>query len=492
MLASHLANSSAIAWTCGWLSGKRLVPLAAIALLGLSACAPFSPDAGMNLVSDITGSAIRKDVAFVRSTEDAARADGTVRRLMSRPLTADAAVQVALLNNRGLQAAYNDLALAEADLVQQSLPPNPVFSLSSIAGDAASEVERQVVGNILALATLPFRSDIARERFREAQLKATLETLRLAAEVRRTYYRAVAASELVGLLTDATSTAKAAAQLATKLGETGSINKLDNAREQVFHAETMADLAAARQDAASSRERLSRLLGLSDGDVGLKLPSRLPQLPRQPRALPGIEVDAIEHRLDLQIARMELNALAKSLELTEATRFVTMLDVAGISRITKEPETPQFSERGFDILFQIPIFDGGEVRLRQAAETYRRAFNRLAEKAVNVRSEARDAYRVYRSSYDIASRYEREVLPLRRTIMDELQLQLSSMQVDIFALVTETRQRVASQRAAIDARRAFWIAQSELLTAVNGGGSTGDGESSSSAVPAIQAASSIH
>jgi outer membrane protein TolC len=459
-------------------------------LLGLSGCAPFSPDAGMSVVSDLTESAIRKDVAFVRSAENAARADGIVRRLMSRPLTVDAAVQVALLNNKGLQAAYNDLALAETDLVQQSLPPNPTFSVSSIAGDAASEVERRVVGDILALATLPFRSDIARDRFREAQLKAALETLRLAAEVRRVYYRAVAANELVGLLTDATSTAEAAARLATKLGETGSLNKLDQAREKVFSAETTTDLAAARQDATSSRERLSRLMGLSDGGAGLKLPSHLPPLPRQPRALPGIEVDAIEHRLDLQIARMELDALAKSLDLTEATRFVTMLDVAGIARTTKEPETPRFSERGLDIKFQIPIFDGGEVRVRQAAETYSRAFNRLAEKAVIVHSEARDAYRVYRSSYDIASRYQRDVLPLRQTIMDELQLQLSSMQVDVFALVTEARQRVMSLRAAIEARRAFWIAQSELLTAINGGGSGGGSDSPSAAASITQAADS--
>jgi outer membrane protein TolC len=471
-------------------SGSRYAASATIiaAALALSACASFSPDGGMSVVADIAGQAIGKDVAFVRSGDDAARADGTVRRLLSRPLGVDAAVQVALLNNRGLQAAYNELALAETDLVQQSLPPNPTFSISSIAGDAASEVERRVVGDILALAILSFRSDIARDRFREAQLKAALQTLRLAAEVRQVYYRAVAANELVGLLTDATSTAEAAARLATKLGETGSINKLDLAREKVFSAETAADLAKARQDAASSKERLSRLLGLWDGGPGLKLPSQLPPLPRKPRTLPGIEAEAVEHRLDLQIAGIELAALAKSLDLTEATRFVTLLDVAGISRTTKEPETPRFSERGFDIQFQVPIFDGGEIRVRQAAETYNRALNRLEEKAVGVRSQARDAYRVYRSDYDIASRYEREVLPLRQTIVEELQLRLSSMQVDVFALVTEARQRVASQRAAIEARRAFWSAQSDLLTAVNGGGVSGGGDDQPAALPAVQAA----
>ncbi|MBA5819357.1 TolC family protein, partial [Escherichia coli] len=73
----------------------------------------------------------------------------------SKPLSADAAVQIALLNNRGLQAAYNELAIEEARAVEASLPPNPAISLSRIAGSVEVEVERRIVANVLALATLP-------------------------------------------------------------------------------------------------------------------------------------------------------------------------------------------------------------------------------------------------------------------------------------------------------------------------------------------------
>ncbi|OLI64479.1 copper resistance protein, partial [Xanthomonas oryzae pv. oryzae] len=333
------------------------------------------------------------------------------------------------------------------------------------------------------------RSEIARQRFQQAQLRAVLETLRLAADVRRSYYRTVAANELVGLLTDAKSTAESSAKLAQKLGETGSLNKLDQAREQVFYAETTADLASTRQEATSSRERLARLMGLWGSDLSFRLPDTLPTLPRRPSALPSIEVDAVSHRIDLQIARIELDALAKSLNLSEATRFVTLLDIAGIDRKTRDPYNAPFRERGFDIQFQIPIFDGGEVRVRQAAATYNQAFNRLTEKAVNVRSEARDAYRIYRSTYDIAGQYQREVLPLRKIITEEMQLRFSSMQVDVFALLVEARQRIASLRAGIDAKRGFWLAQSDLPTAVNGGGS-GDTQKESRPTTTAQAGGS--
>jgi outer membrane protein TolC len=424
----------------------------------------------MSGVADVVANTIRKDVIAVRSVEDGERADARVAQLLPRTLSVDSAVQIALLNNRGLQAAYNELALAEADAIEQSLPPNPTFSLSRITGGGGFEFEQQVVGDILALATLPFRSEIARRRFQEAQLRAALETLRLAADVRRAYYQAVGFNELVVLLTETKTTAETIAQLAEKLGQTGGLNKLDQAREQVFYAEITADLATARQQATSARERLARLLGVWGGQVDFKLPKASPSLPRSPKSLANIEVEAIGRRVDLQMARIELDLLAKALNLTEATRFVTLLDLAGISRKTKEPEGTPFRQRGFDLQLQIPIFDGGEVRVRQAAESYNIAFNRLTEKAVNVRSEARDAYRIYRSTYDIAGHYQREVLPLRNIISDEAQLRYGSMQIDVFALLAEAKLRIAAQRASIDAKRDFWLAHSDLQSAVDGGG----------------------
>ena len=175
----------------------------------------------------------------------------------------------------------------------------------------------------------------------------------------------------------------------------------------------------------------------------------------------------MERRLDLQMARIDLLALAKSLELTQATRFVTLLDMSGSQ--SKELGGSGRS-RSVSIDFQIPIFDGGEVRVRQSAEIYNQAFNLLTEKAVNVRSEARDAFRTYRATYDVASQYQREVLPLRQVISEELQLRYSSMQIDVFALVVEATARIAAQRTAVAAKRDFWLADSTLLTAVNVGG----------------------
>ena len=145
--------------------------------LMLADCATFSPDGGIGPVATYASQELGKDVAAIRNKDDADAARAVVERLLKRPLTADAAVQIALLNNRRLQAAYNELGIAEAAMVGASLPPNPTVSLSRIAGSGELEIERRIIADILALATLPARADIAADRFRQAQLRAIAETV---------------------------------------------------------------------------------------------------------------------------------------------------------------------------------------------------------------------------------------------------------------------------------------------------------------------------
>jgi outer membrane protein TolC len=443
------------------------------ATASLSGCASFSPDGGMSAAASVAAQELDKEAMAIRTPEEAVAARARVEDLLKLPLTADAAVQIALLNNRGLQAAYNELGIAEAAMVQASLPPNPGLFVSRISGPLESELEASIAADILALATLPARSEIAADRFRAAQLRAAFETLRAATEARRNYYKAVAACELVDFLAQANAAAETAAKLARQLGETGAMNKLDQARDQVFYAEVTAELASARQQAATEREQLIRSLGLWGSDLGFKLSRALPPLPRHPQILPAVEQEAISRRVDLQLARVELAGLAKSYGLTNATRFVNLFELSGIYKDTEESlgtENVQFRDFGAGAIVEIPVFDLGEARMRLAQQSYMEAFNRLAEKAVNIRSEARDAYRTYRSAYDIARHYQREILPLRKIISDETLLRYNAMLIDVFTLLSEARQRILSMSAAIEAKRKFWIAKTDLQSAIIGGG----------------------
>jgi outer membrane protein TolC len=457
---------------------------ALVAQLALGACQTFTADGGMTPVTQFASTALRKEAAALRTEAEAKAARAKVDDLLARPLSADGAVQVALLNNRGLQAAFNDLFFAEAVAVESSLPPNPTFSIARLVSRPEIEIERQIAINFLALATLPARSEIARERFRAAQLRAAEAVARIAAETRRAYYRAVAAQQIVNLLAQSQTAALAATQLARRLGETGALNRLDQAREQVFYAELTGQLATARRRARAERERLIRLLGLWGGDLDFRLPGMLPALPRQARALPLVEQEAIRRRVDLQMARIELLALAKSLGLSRATRFLSLLEIDGRYDSIRERGGERFSRSGFEIEFTIPIWDFGEAKTRQAEQTYLAALNRLADKAVSIRSEARESYRSYRATHEIARHYYAEVLPLRKIISDETLLRYNAMQIDVFELLSETRQRIAAHVSAIEALREFWLAEADLGAAIVGGGSPSSGATERTGAPA--------
>lgn len=437
--------------------------------LALSGCASFTADRGMSSVLEYAGTPLGKDVIAIRSPEEEVAARAIVDQLLAKRLSPDDAVQIALVNNRDLQAAYNQLGISEAQRIQASLPPNPTFSLERLAGVGSVEIEARAIASVLSLLTLPVRAQIATDRFRQAQLEAAETTLRIATETRRAYFRALTAKVVVNFLIQSQSAAQAAAELSTQLGESGTMTKLDQARNQVFFAELTAQLAQARQLASSERERLIRLMGLWGADIDFKMPVNLPRLPGRPAVQPDIEREAVARRLDLQIARIDVQALSRSLDLSSATRMISVLELSGIkSKVKSEGETER--ERGFELELQIPIFDLGTGKLRQAEETYMQSVNRLTARAINVRSEAREAYGTYRAAYDIARHYQREVLPLRKIISDETMLRYGAMQIDVFTLLTEARARIASTTSAIEAERAFWLAATNLGASVLGGG----------------------
>ncbi|MEP9352484.1 TolC family protein [Xanthobacter sp. KR7-65] len=444
--------------------------LAAPLLLLLGGCASFTPDGGMTPVANQVAGETGASVLKISSTEAAAEAQARVAALLSRPLDARAAAQIALLSNRGLQAQYNALGISEADYVAASLPPNPVFGVERLSGGGELDIERRLAANLLALLTLPARTEIAKSQFEAARQRAVEATFRTAAEARRAYYRAVAARQTEVFLESARRIADAAADLTVKLGETGAATKLDQARASAFYAEVSSTLAQARLASATEREALTRSLGLWGADTAFRLPSQLPRLPGRLRSVGHVEAEAVMRRTDLIAARLELDALSKTLGLTEATRFVSLIDGAyrsNYQRAGNETLRPS----GFELEVQVPLFDLGETKVRRGAEVYMQAVNLLMEQAVNVRSEARAAYVGYRARYDIARQYQAKILPLRKIINEQALLQYNGMLIDVFELLTTERESIDSSVAAIAAQRDFFLAEVDFETAITGGGS---------------------
>ena len=437
----------------------------------LAGCATFSEDGGFGAVQRAVKERTGKEARWVRSDGDANSVRTRTRELLGRPLSADDAAQLALLNNPGLQATYAELGISEADLVQAGRMTNPHFAYLRTRNGDERKIEWALTFPIIDLLTMPLRTKMEGRRFEEVKLSVAGVAVGVALEARQAWHQAVAAEQTVRYMAQVKEAAEASAELARRMTRSGNFPKLTLMREQVFYAEAIAQLARARQTAVADRERLARLMGLFGDDLAFKLPERLPDLPAAMPDLGDLEVIAIQQRFDVQAAKRSTEALADSMGLSKATRFVNALELGPAS--TREGVEPW--KRGFEISLELPIFDWGGARVAKAESIYMQSVHRVAETAINARSEVRESYSAYRVAYDTAKHYRDEIVPLRKKISEEVLLRYNGMLTSVFELLADAREQVASVNAAIDAQRDYWLAENALQAALNGTPGAGRG-----------------
>jgi outer membrane protein TolC len=430
----------------------------------LGGCASFSPDGGFGAVTQTAGNRLAKDLQWVRSDAEREALRRRVNDMLARPLTADDAVQLALLNNRGLQADFAELGIGEAELVQAGRLPNPGFSFARLRRGDEVERERGIHFNLARLIAMPMIQQVEQRRFAQTQGRVATAVLALAAQTRKAYFQALAAEETVRYMQQVRQAAEASAELARRMQQVGNFNKLQRAREQLFYADAALNLARAEQARQLTRERLTRLLGVWGTQTAFRLPERMPDLPKAPEDQPDIERMAMAQRLDVQGARLMAEQTAKNLGLTRTTRFVNVLELGYLNNRSNEAPT----QRGWEIGLELPLFDGGDARTARAQAVYLQAVDRAAETAINARSEVREAYGNYRSAYDIALHQRDELVPLRKLIAEENVLRYNGMLIGVFELLADARLQIASVNGYIESLRDFWIAQADLEMALIG------------------------
>lgn len=443
----------------------RAVAAGAI-LISLSGCPTFSKDGGLDAVSSLTAERTGQDVRLPKTSADSAAIQDELNQLLKQPLSADSAVRVALINNRGLRASLAELGVAEADLVQAGRMANPGFSFSRLSGGGETEIERSVMFDLVGLVTIPIRRDIESRRFESAKLVAATEAVRLAADTRKAYFNAVAAVQSARYAEQVREAAGASAELAQRMAKVGNLSALDQAREQAFSAEASTQLARARHNATAAREQLARLMGVWGENTAFQLPDKLPDLPAVPREASNIESLAMQQRLDVRLAKLSTESTARALGLTKATGVINVLDAGYVN----SSKSGAHRENGYEIELALPIFDWGGARVAKAEALYMQSVHRTANTAINARSQVREAYSAYRTSYDVARQHRDELVPLRKKISEESLLRYNGMLMSVFELLADARAQIGGVNAAIDAQREFWIAETDLQAALSGSG----------------------
>jgi outer membrane protein, heavy metal efflux system len=395
-----------------------------------------------------------------------------VDRLLANELTPDAAVQVALLNNPALRAKLEELAIAQADLVQAGLLKNPVFSFGRTAWESEHinpNLFASVEQDFLDILTMPLRKRVAAAELEATKLEVGDHVLEAAAHVREAFYSAQGTEQVLAMRTLVDEAARAAADLARRQYEAGNMNDLALSTELGLAAQTALDRTRSEGEALVARERLNKLMGTWGPRVAWKMPPRLPDVPPAEPPLEHLESAAIAQRLDVNAARRNVQAMGYALSLAKTMRWTGVVSVSVTAGRLRHNNKFSF---GPSVALEIPLFDQRQAQIAKLEAFKRQAEGELRGLAVDVRADVRAARARVVTARGVASQYARVIVPLRESVVKFSQEQYDAMLLGVYQLIQAKQSEFDSYREYIEAVRDYWIARSDLERAV--GGRVGD------------------
>jgi cobalt-zinc-cadmium efflux system outer membrane protein len=393
------------------------------------------------------------------SDEDRA-AEQAVAQLLSRDLSPDDAVQIALLNNRRIQGTFEELGIAQADLVAAGLLKNPVLDgdvLFSTAGGGTG-VELTVLQSFLDVLWIPMRQKVAKASLESVKTRVAAEVIALGGEARRACIELQAAQQLLELRRTVTDATSASYDLARRIHAAGNMTDLDLQSQRALYEQSKLDLASAELEIVESRERLHVLMGVWGAQTQWKTSPRLPDIPQQAVVEETVEQTAIERSLALAAAGQDILRLGEALGITETTALLQDVQIGA------KTERDQDGSWGVGPAFSLPIplFDQGQAGVAAARARLRQAQQQYMVVAVEVRSAARTAVARVRLARDRALYLRQVVLPLQSRIVENSQRQYNAMTISVFQLLQARQEQIGAGAQYVESLRGYWLARSEL------------------------------
>jgi len=438
--------------------------LPAIALIAAGCATPKgSLDRVQATVAERTG----KRVHWNRGGAEDAQIKQGVQTSLGRELTAESAVQIALLNNRDLQALFEEIGISQADLIEAGLLSNPSLAASFRFPNPPSgtNIEYSIAQNFLDLLVLPLRKRIAAAQLAQTETRVADAVLKLAADVKTAFYTLQARQQLLDRLRVISDTIETAAEFTKRLHDAGNTSDLELANQQGSYEQSRLEVAQAELQVRRDRERLNRLLGLWGPNTNWTTADHLPELPKQEVSLQRLESRAIAQRLDLQARRMQLDLLGQSLALRTKTRFFPSGIQVGVDT-ERDPDGQRVTGPTLDL--ELPIFNQGQGEIAKLTAQYRQAQRELEAMAVNIRSEVREARDQLIAARDLTSYIGKRLLPTQQQALNLTLQQYNFMLKGAYDLLLAKQNEVAAERSYIEAWRDYWIARAELERAVGG------------------------
>lgn len=434
----------------------------ALAFLG-AGCTSASIERDLDQVSKLTHveevSRVVDDDVVASSNEDAGR-------LLEEPIDADAAVRVALLNNRELRAVLREMGIPRGKLIQAGLLPNPVVE-AELLPERNTTLELRVEYDITSAVLAPLRKRAAKPDVLAARFRAAAAVVDLGYRVRAGFFRFQSADQRAMIAEQVLDGYAASREAAQEMLAAGNVTELDLASEEVAYERSRVLVAELSLEVAEERERLHRLLGVHGDDTQWNVRGVLPSAPENAEIPEDVETRALRASLDLQEARNRLDGLALRAGFTRKAGSIpdVAVDVHGL---WGDPETPAGGQTepewrfGAGVSVGVPLFD----RAQGTALSLEAEFDALMERyygmAVELRSSVREARSRVLSAHARAVQYQDVIVPAQSRVTEQTMLQYNAMQLGVFHVIEARREELDMKLAHVETLREYWTATAEL------------------------------
>jgi cobalt-zinc-cadmium efflux system outer membrane protein len=460
---------------------ERVLVAAAFAVAG---CANIPADRGYGDV--------RRQVAD-RGVEltDASGAERStlVGEILASPLTPDAAVRVAFVNNPRQQMEYARLGLSGAEVIQAGRLSNPTLAASWQTSSRTSDSSRYDFGltqNFSELLLLGARTRFSEGEFERAKLDATQRLLDLAARVQAAYYDVVGARQVAQMRSAVASAANASAELAARFKDAGNINALELAIEQAAASQASLDHERAEAEAASAASVLNELMGLDPG-AQWQTASALPMPVAAEDPIDELQQLAQQQRADLDSNRRAVVLLEDALGLARSYRYLGEVQVGA----QYERDTDGSRLIGPSLSLQLPVFNQGQAAILRAQALLDAARADVRAKELEISNAVQAANDRVMAARQRIHRIANETIPLREQIVARSQEQTNYMLLGVFELLRAKQDEYTTYQQYLEAVRDYWRARVELAHAVGGRLPSDQSSPIPDAAPAAAAGTSI-
>lgn len=451
--------------------------MAAVTAMVLSGCVALPADRGAGATTRLVEARSTVAASVPRLTAPPALTAELATRLLSAPVGATEAVQLALLGSPRMRELYATLGVSQSEVYDATRLANPSVGLMRLTPDAGGghKTTWSIAQSFTELLFLGHRNRVGRAMAVRAEQQVAHDVLQLEAEVREAFYAHAGAQLSMRMRVAAARGAQASADLAARFHEAGNISLLQRSREEAAASEAVIGVRRLESQALAARGRLLTLLGIDPADARVRFTSELALPPLLAVDEKDLQALAMTQRLDLTALRTETDMRRQ--QLTHATRWRWFGSLGLSAEREREVEGDLLTGAGGAL--ELPVFNTGKGKVLRANAQAESSAARLAGLENAIRNDIAVQVAALASARDTVEEYRKRLLPLKERIVESSQREQNFMLIGAFELLAARREELDTYERYVDAVRDYWVQRARLASAVGGKlpGDDGPGES---------------